>query len=374
MRQYVEDQGYKGWDPYDGLTSRLFRAIPGFKQSRFLRLAWIQTFKRSPINLRPLTGVKKDYNPKGLGLFITGYCRQYQQTGEAELLDKIHKLCRQVIDLRTPGYSGSCWGYNFDWQARAFFQPAYTPTVVATTFITSALLDAYEITGDQEYLDVSIDATQFVLQDLNRTNDEKGNYALSYSPLDHTQVFNASLLGAKLLSRVHEHAPQPHYLIEAKKIVQYACDHQAPDGSWPYSRLPYQQWIDSFHTGYNLECIHHYRRVSGDTDYDEHMEKGLQYYLDNFWLPDGTPKYFHDKTYPIDIHAPAQMVLTFHALGILDEQKELVDRVLHWTIDNMQDKKGYFYYQIKPGMTSRIPYIRWAQGWMFYALSHYPVQ
>ena len=31
------------------------------------------------------------------------------------------------------------------WQARAFFQPRNTPTVVATSFIAHGLLDAYEI-------------------------------------------------------------------------------------------------------------------------------------------------------------------------------------------------------------------------------------
>jgi len=37
----------------------------------------------------------------------------------------------------------------------------------------------------------------------------------------------------------------------------------------------------------------------------------------------------------------------------------------------MQDKNGYFYYQLKKGISSKIPYMRWAQAWMFYALSEY---
>ena len=26
-----------------------------------------------------------------------------------------------IKSLQTPGYSGMCWGYNFDWQSRIFF-------------------------------------------------------------------------------------------------------------------------------------------------------------------------------------------------------------------------------------------------------------
>ena len=37
----------------------------------------------------------------------------------------------------------------------------------------------------------------------------------------------------------------------------------------------------------------------------------------------------------------------------------------------MQDKRGYFYYQLKPGISSKIPYMRWSNAFMFNALSYY---
>jgi len=48
--------------------------------------------------------------------------------------------------------------------------------------------------------------------------------------------------------------------------------------------------------------------------------------------------------------------------------------VLSWTIENMQDSKGFFYYQKYKYTTCKIPYIRWAQSWMFYAFSYYAVE
>lgn len=58
-----------GWDPYDGLNSKLFHAIPFLDKIPFCRLVMIQTFKRNPFNLRRLALVPKQHNAKGIGLF-----------------------------------------------------------------------------------------------------------------------------------------------------------------------------------------------------------------------------------------------------------------------------------------------------------------
>ena len=42
---------------------------------------------------------------------------------------------------------------------------------------------------------------------------------------------------------------------------------------------------------------------------------------------------------------------------------------INMAIENMQDKSGYFYYRKYPLFTNKIPFIRWAQGWMMLALS-----
>ena len=370
LKSYCEKENFKGWDPYDGLNSWVIQKTP-LGKSRFFRLAWIQFFKRSPINFRKLTGVKKGYNPKGLGLFITGYCNLYKVTSKKEYLEKIIELSNQVISLQTQGYSGACWGYNFDWQARAFFQPKGMPTVVATTFIANALLDSYKITNKQEYLTTATSCAQFVLKDLNRTYDEAGNFSFSYSPLDKTQVFNASLLGAKLLSQVYQHTKEEQLIVEAKKAIRYACNFQQENGAWAYGTLPYHQWIDNFHTGYNLECIYTYQTISRDMQFSEHIAKGLAYYLETFFTEEGIAKYYSDSIYPIDIHAPAQLVVTLKHLGVMTKNKDLIDKVLNWTITNMQSEQGYFYYQKNKLFNSKIPYIRWAQAWMFYAFSYY---
>ena len=370
LKDFCERESFKGWDPYDGLNSWVIQQTP-LGKSRFFRLAWIQLFKRNPINFRPLFGIKKDYNPKGLGLFLIGYCNLHEVEPKKEYLEKICFLADEIIKLKSDGYSGACWGYNFDWQARAFFQPKYTPTVVATSFIAEALLKAYQITKKQLYLDTAVSTTHFVLKDLNKTFDDDGDYTLSYSPLDNTQVFNAGLLGAKLLSLIYAETRDQKLILEAKKIVAYVCKKQVEDGSWAYGTLPFHQWIDNFHTGYNLECIYEYQKHSNDMSFEGYISKGLEYYLNTFFTEEGISKYYNNSIFPIDIHAPAQLIVTMSKLSVSEKNKKLIDKVLSWTINNMQSSEGFFYYQKNKHITCKIPYIRWAQSWMFYACSYY---
>lgn len=371
LKDYCEKVRFKGWDPYDGLNSKVFQSIPGIRSSKLFRLAWIQTFKRNPVNLRVPFLIAKDYNPKGLGLFLNGYCNLHKVDPKEDYIKHIKFLSRQIIELSTPGYSGACWGYNFDWESRAFFQPKFTPTIVASVFIGYALLDAYEILKDEKLLETVVSISEFILKDLNRTYDEDGNFSFSYSPQDNSQVFNATLLGSRLLARIYSYTKDKELLTEAKKSVDFCIKHQKEDGSWAYSTLPFHQWIDNFHTAYNLECIAEYQKYSGDNTYQPNIDKGFQYYIHTFFLEDGRCKYYNNSLYPIDIHAPAQFIITLKRLSRFQENEALAEKVLSWVIDNMQDRRGYFYFQKKRGFKSKIPYMRWAQAWMFYALSAY---
>lgn len=371
LEEFCEKEEFKGWDPYDGLNSSLFQSIPVISKNRLAKLIWTQFFKRSPLNFRSLSGVKKEYNAKGIGLFLASYCNLYATEPKSEYLEKINQFSNQLLNLKNTNYSGACWGYNFDWQARAFFQPKNTPTVVASVFVANALLDAYEVTSDVNLLNNARSTCDFILKDLNRTYSEQGNFCFSYSPLDKSAVFNASLLGSRLLSRTYSFTGEKCLINEARKSVAFCCEYQQTNGSWGYGTLPFHQWIDNFHTGYNLECISDYMKYSDDNSFAPELNKGFNYYISTFFTEEGVPKYYSDSVYPIDIHSPAQLIITIVKLDKFFEQKQLADKVLKWTIENMQSRQGYFYYQINKFFSSRIPYIRWAQAWMFYALSTY---
>jgi hypothetical protein len=43
----------------------------------------------------------------------------------------------------------------------------------------------------------------------------------------------------------------------------------------------------------------------------------------------------------------------------------------HSDANNGNNKKGFFYYQLKKGMSSKISYMRWSNAFMFNAMSYY---
>ena len=232
-------------------------------------------------------------------------------------------------------------------------------------------MEAYEITKKRRYLDIALTAAKFVIKDLHRTEYE-GGFLFSYSPLEgNDTVFNASLLGSRLLSYCYYYTKNEEYKRLAELSVKACCAGQKESGAWVYGMLPVQSWVDSFHTGYNLDGLVAYQELTGDTKYNQYMEQGFRYYIENFFKGDGTPMYYDNKTYPIDIHCPGQLLVTLSRLGRYSEYHELAEKVLQWTIRNMQDKEGYFYYQLKKGISSKISYMRWSNAFMFNAMSYY---
>jgi len=323
--------------------------------------------KKFPINLRPILGIRKEYNPKGIGLFIWSYAKLYKATQNMELLEKIDFFLDLLESLKSKGYSGNCWGYNFDWQSRAFFLPKFTPTIVNSSFVGHALLDTYRLTAKERALETALPISKFVLRDLNRKEDSQG-ICFSYSPLDGVYVHNANLLGASLLIRLYKFLPDEELKDAALASLAYSMSHQREDGSWYYAETDYQRWIDSFHTGFNLQSIHYFLEEGYGLEYEEAFNKGVKFYAENFFLEGGTPKYYHDKTYPLDVHSASQALVFFSRIRGYEGLKH---KIALWMLDNMQDKEGFFYYQKHRLFTNKISYIRWSQAWALHALTAY---
>jgi len=369
LRNYIESEGFKGYDPYDALNSPILKAISFEK--KYFRIAFIQTLKKFPFNLRPFLGIKKGYNPKGLGLFLWGYAKLYKAEKRQEYLEKIDHLLGLLDEDKSKGYSGNSWGYNFDWQSRAFYVPKYTPTIVNSSFIGHALIDTYRYTGNEKALAMAIPIKDFILKDLRR-REEDGTVCFSYTPGDHLAVHNANLLGASFLIRLFQYTGDEDLKNTALRSLAYTMKHQNNDGSWHYAETEMQKWIDSFHTGFNLQSILYFLDEGFAEEYRTAFEKGVHFYSSNFFLEDGTPKYYHNRVYPLDIHVPAQAIVFFSRIG--GAYKDLTERILNWMMRNLRSEDGCFYFQKNRFYTNKIPYIRWSQAWAFHALTSFLVE
>ena len=296
------------------------------------------------------------------GLRLNRYIPDYNKNFLTDLLIKLKNQSDKGV---------SSWGYNFDWQARAFFQPKNTPTVVASSFIAKALLEAYAITKNENTLNTVLNIESFILNDLNQSLDEDNDICFSYSPIDKTQVYNASLLGARLLTSIYKYTQNPAILNKVTSAFRYVAKKQKQDGSWSYSNLNFHSWIDNFHTGFIIECFNNYKSYTNDSSFDDCILKGTEFYLKTFFTEQGMPKYYSNQVFPIDVHSTAQLAATAESSNTPQMYLPTLKKVFSWTINNMQHNKGYFYYQKNKLYTNKIAYMRWSQAWMFYGFSIY---
>ena len=371
LQSWCRSQNYEGHDPFDGLNSRLFQSTP-LRKSRIARLAWTQFFKRSPLNLRGVTGVPAEKNAKGTALFTLAALARFRADRSKANEEEARHFVDELIAARLEEFRGAAWGYNFDWQGRAFFAPRGTPTIVPTAFAARALVEAAIAFDDEKYLQIARSACDFILLDLNRSVDTKEEVCWSYTPLDNTRVFNASLLAAETLATVSALTGETELRALAERGARYVARRQRSDGSWAYGDADFQSWSDNFHTAFILTGISRIMNVSDTAraEFSETVKLGYEFWRSNFFLAEGWPKYYHDRPFPVDVHSAAAAIVALLELHNLDNQAlAFAHTIALWAIRNLSDSRGFFYYQRHRFYTIRTPYIRWSQAWMNYALS-----
>lgn len=266
----------------------------------------------------------------------------------------------ELTRLRSPGFSGDCWGYPFDWEARYGRVRAGTPTIVATGIVTNALFVAYRFLGLQHAFDMCRSAVEFVLHDLPRRSEGE-TFCWGYYPGDGQRVLNATMKGARLCAQVYSITGDERYLEPAARTAAYVARHQREDGSWPYAVGDSRDWTDSFHTGYVLDAYDSFESCTGDETFHAAKDKGWRYYRQAFFGDDGAPRYYPGTAFPVDATACAQALLTLCRFGDVGT----ASGVAGWSIGNLQSADGGFAYQLRRRRVVRTPYMRWSSAYMY---------
>jgi hypothetical protein len=364
---YCENEDWAGHDPYDALNSRLLTVLP-WLDARLPRLVLTQALKRSPVNLRRIARVPKTQNPKALALFLSAFLR-LPGLGPVRRTQLIEAMTAKLIALRARDQDCWCWGYSFPWQTRTVIVPRGTPNLVCTSFVAGALLDVYEQTSATYYLDMAKSAATYIAKELYWSDGDRASFAYPL-PSHRIPIHNANLLAAALLCRVYAHTGKKRFLDVALEVGRYSAGRQRADGAWQYGEHRTLQWIDNFHTGYNLCALKSIGRSAATTEFEAALRRGHDFYRRHFFRADGAARYFHDRTYPIDIHAVAQSIITLVELKDLHhENMRLAHDVFRWAMNHMWDERGFFYYRVLRACTIRTSYMRWSQAWMLLALA-----
>jgi len=364
---YCHDNDWAGYDPYDALNSKLLDALP-ILDSKVPRLVLTQVLKRSPMNIRGLLRIPRTQNPKAIALFLAAVLRAPQviSSGSDQLVDL---FIERLVVLKSPSPYW-CWGYSFPWQTRTIIVPRAAPNLVCTSFVAGALLDLYDQRSEPPLLDMAVSGAEYILNELYWSD---GSAAAGFSyplPSVRNQVHNANLLAAALFCRVFKYTGETKFLEPALKVARYSAGKQHTDGSWVYGEARSQQWIDNFHTGYNLCALQQIDQSLHSDEFASHILKGLAFYKKHFFREDGAARYFHNRLYPIDIHCVAQSIITLLMLrDVGSDNVALAYSVYRWAMNHMWDAEGFFAYRVLRLGTIWTPYMRWSQAWMLLAMS-----
>ena len=367
LEKWVEDHNYKGYDPADGLTSYLRPLTFGYL---FLDRLLQQLIWRSPFNIRPILGVKPKDSFIGRGYMAWGYLIRYKTTNDENYKRKAIDCLDHLKINKAPGFKDYSWGKTHDFASRGGRQGKFEPITIWTSLIGFAFLEAYEITKDKKHLEVAKSICNWILN-IPRNQTSSG-LCLNYTAKGegNCDIHNQSMVGAAMLAKTYMHTGDNELLEVSREAMKYSCTRQQSDGSWLYGEDSKFQWIDNFHTGYNLDALKCYIESTGDNTYQNNLKIGFDFYLKNFFESTGRPKYYHNQAYPIDSQCISQSIETLANFAEYDSRSlPLSIKVANWAIDNMQDKTGYFYYARYPLFTLKVAFIHWAQATTYKALA-----
>lgn len=381
LEKYVRNENYKGWDPYDALNSKFINKTTSFHP--FVQRVAIHLLKNSPINLRTLFGIEKGYNPTAISLFIDGYVNLFHVYGDEKYIKKANELKEilySLVCLENDDEIG--WGRNFKFITTKETHELDKPLTFLNAKLTLSLLNLYEITKDVLILDNTKKAIYSIIKNGRVFETKEGTYVGYSADSQPRYIFNASILTAELIMKYLYYTGQEDEIVcnikikeLASKLIDTVLQKQQEDGKWYYGYnhdFTLLKNID-FHQGFVSDAL---LGISKYSDYrnDDVLNAyyhGIEFMHKEQISDDGRFKWRLPKEYPVDIHNQAQGIISLSRRGKCDYQSKL-NNLLGYTVEKLFDeKRGYFYYQKNRLYTIKIPFVRWGEGWMFFALSEY---
>ena len=352
-------RGWRGSDPYDGLAAT--RLAGPLRRSALGKRVLMQAVKRSPVNLRPLLGIPPGLSAAALAHVASAYAAG-GFLGDALERERLDDVLEKLLARRVERFAEPCWSYEWDVQTRVFFYPGTDPNTIATAFAGFALLDAWERPAGSARSSWP-PGRPFFLRHVPRTEGRGGAY-FGYLVGDTTPIHNANALVCALLARVGAAAGRAD-CTDAAGSGPANCSRTSATtarGRTASSRTSAGSTTSTPATC-SSRCSRAAPRASAWTR--PALERGLEHYRRDLFLPDGTPKYMPGSTYPIDAQCVAQGIQTFARAGMLDDAW----RVWEFADRRMRGRDGLFLFQRRRLWANRAPHVRWVMAPMMLALA-----
>lgn len=320
-------------------------------------------------------GISKKPSAGGVARWAQANLSRHRSTGSPEALERAKELLQWLLAHPGKAAEGKGWGVPFVWQTYFGTVPADTAVAHTTQSAGHAFLDLHDLTGEPWALEAAHDCAHFLTTCLNPTERPDGSVALSYTPLDHSQVINTCAEVAGFLHRCARPVDQPF----AQKIAAFVCATQSEDGSWPYSApdsVTGPNPVDHYHTGMVLSGL---QELLGDPKCLTAAETGLAFHLDRHFESNGCPRMRPTALLPIDSYSAGEslVVLTSYAKEprispeLRHRCSETLYRLADYTVKHLGDGKGRFIYRRYAKRTMWLDSLRWSQAILSQGLTEY---
>ena len=377
---WLESTDGRSFDPYDlwgtryGLFSR--RLYYGRNPLGMALIAPLLLLEILCPSVRPLF-VKRQRFATADAQLALAFLNLYALCREQAYLSRSQFFAEHLLRTSLRGYSGHCWGYPFDWQNNHGLWKRDTPFITATPYCFEAFLGLFDATGESHYLDIARSIARFVQHDLHDTPTSPDAAAGSYSPIDRSQVLNASAYRAMVLFEAAQRFNEPGCEPIAQRNLRFILQNQREDGGWLYALdHPAERFIDHFHTCFVLKNLVKINRHLNSDSVSRAIANGYEYYRRELFDCDGLPKAFSIQSRMQLVRLEMYNFAEAITLGVLlqhqiatafDRAQELATLLL----ERYQLSDGHFVTRVyRGGWRHNCPFVRWPQSQLYYALTN----
>jgi len=288
IERYLLKDNLATYDPYDIWITYIGKKTKQlYYKNRYLGLlpAGVLTIYDLYVNNGLRLGYQKQEYPIVRGQASLALLNLYKQNGDKTYLQYAKKHIDWLLSNSSKGYSGYCWGINFDWVYSA--NDTYdknTPFSTHTPYPLEAMVEYYHITKDKIVEEAIKSVFLFLEKDIKVMLEGRNRLILSYGVEQDRIVTNANAYIMYSYALLIEFLPQKEEYIKSKiyKIYNFLVSIQREDGSWLYS--PYEQhtFIDCFHSAFVIKNIIKTNQIIELNGVNSVVQSGYRYILDNF--------------------------------------------------------------------------------------------
>jgi len=308
--------------------------------------------------------------------YAMGFAFLYQTTANPVYLQKAMHFLTVLRESRCRGFNEYCWGYPFDWVWHGGTIKAQTPLITTTPYVYEAFLQVNEVQSQDEFRRVLASIARHVSNDIKDFQTSRTASSCSYTPFSEGGVLNAAAYRAFLLASASRVLSKDEYWRRAERNLNFVCENQNPDGSWPYAVDGVRGFVDHFHTCFVMKALAKIYALTGYKPCGEALTKGVKYYLNNLFDQNGLPKPFSKAprltVYKRELYDCAECI---NLCLLLRDRFPQLETTLETVV------KGILKDWIKPDGSFRsrrlywgwdnVPMHRWGQSQMFRSLAFY---